>query len=158
MVDMVYGPCEMPWWLAQKFPEEISQHDPYVLYSDWGGIGQDGATHLSYWANEPSFAYAARFTQEIYQRFRAVAGDRLAAAAPMFGRPGAEAGMHHLAWDFLDYSPAAQRGLRTWLRDVQGYKPGATRGALVWRREEIHLLGAGDHPSVFFVFWRIRRD
>lgn len=120
-VEALYGPAEMPWWLRQRFPDDVSQHDPYVLYGEWGGIGASGAAHLSYWAGEPAFAYAAWFTQEVYQRYSATAGERLAAAAALFGRPGVEAGIHHLAGDFLDYSPAAQRGFRTWLREVQGY-------------------------------------
>ena len=120
-VEALYGPAELPWWLAEKYPGDVSQHDPYVLYSAWGGMGEDGAAHLSYWASEPAFAYASRFTQEVYKRMHAVAGDRLAAAAALFGRPGVEAGQHHLSWDFNDYSPAAERGFRSWLRDVQGY-------------------------------------
>ncbi|HEY3396961.1 MAG TPA: hypothetical protein VGM19_04805 [Armatimonadota bacterium] len=120
-VEVLFGPAEMPWWLAQRFPEEVSRHDPYILYGVWGGVGEAGARHMSYWASEPAFAYAARFTQEIYRRYQVTAGDRLAAAAALFGRPGVEAGAHHMSWDFLDYSPAAQRGFRTWLRDIQGY-------------------------------------
>jgi hypothetical protein len=90
-VEALYGPAEMPWWLEQKFPEDVSQHDPYVLYGDWGGVGEAGAAHLSYWAGEAAFAYAARFTQEVYKRYRAVGGDRLAAAAAnLLPNPGFE--------------------------------------------------------------------
>ncbi len=120
-VETLSGPAEMPLWLWERFPGEVSAHDPYVLYGDWGGVGEAGAAHMSYWASAPAFAYAERFTQEVFQRYSATAGERLAAAAALFGRPGVEAGIHHLAGDFLDYSPAAQRGFRTWLRDVQGY-------------------------------------
>ena len=50
-----------PWWLRNRFPEDIVQWDPHVI-SGWNPLGAMAGTHVSQHASGEAYAYVRRFT------------------------------------------------------------------------------------------------
>ena len=114
------GLFQAPWWMRNRFPQDIVQWDPYVL-SGWDPMGAMAGTHLSQHASDEAYAYAQRFTSAAIERAHAAAGDQFGCfRVASGGHPGDEMGLHHWSTEFMDYDEAGQRRFRRWLQEARG--------------------------------------
>ncbi len=105
-----------PWWLRNRYPQDMVQWDPNAI-SGWNPLGAMAGTYLSQSATGAAYAYSRRFTGQALDRLQTVAGDSLACyRVSGGGHPGDELGMHHMSTEFMDYDEAGQAGFRRWLR------------------------------------------
>jgi hypothetical protein len=114
------GLYEAPWWIRNRFPQDVVQWDPHAV-SGWGPLSAMAGKHLSQHASDEAYAYAERFTSEAIQRTRAAAGEQLGCIRVAGGgHPGDEMGLHHWSTEFMDYDEAGQRRFRRWLQETRG--------------------------------------
>ena len=114
------GTYEAPWWIRNRFPQDIVGWDPHAI-SGWGPLGAMAGAHLSQHASDEAYAYAQRFTTAAIERTRAEAGEQLGCFRVVGGgHPGDEMGLHHLSTEFMDYDQAGQRRFRRWLQETHG--------------------------------------
>ena len=106
-----------PWWLRNRMPEQIDQHDPNCIPA-YAPLGCGGGTWLSFTASDEAFAYAEAFSQHFLDAVDKAGGDNLEYVR-MYGggRPGDELALHHYSTEFMDYGAAGQAGFRRWMRD-----------------------------------------
>lgn len=108
-----------PWWMRNRFPQDIVQWDPYAI-SGWNPLSAMVSTHLSQHASDEAYAYAQRFTSAAIDRMRAAAGEQLGCFRVVGGgHPGDEMGLHHWSTEFMDYDEAGQRRFRRWLQETR---------------------------------------
>lgn len=60
-----------PWWLRNRFPEDIVQWDPHVI-SGWNPLSAMAGTHVSQNASGEAYAYVRRFTAQALDHLEAV--------------------------------------------------------------------------------------
>lgn len=105
-----------PWWMRNRFPDDIVQWDPNVI-SSWNPLPAMAGTHLSQFAAPEAYAYARRFTAGALQALQQEAGENLGCVRVAGGgHPGDEIGVHQLSTEFMDYDEAGQEAFRNWLR------------------------------------------
>jgi hypothetical protein len=106
-----------PWWMRNRFPEQISQVDPNDI-PVYAPLGVAGGTWLSFTANDDAYAYARAWTTRMVQQTVKEAGEDLACVRAFGGgRPGDELGLHHYATEFMDYDVTGQAAFRRWLQE-----------------------------------------
>ena len=115
-----FGLYEAPWWMRNRFPQDVVGWDPYAI-SGWNPLAAMAGTHLSQHASDDAYAYAQRFTTAALEHVRAAAGEQLGAfRVGGGGHPGDELGLHHWSTEFMDYDEAGQHRFRRWLQETRG--------------------------------------
>lgn len=110
---------EVPLWMYNQAPSDMTAASPTSLIGAWGCAGCAGA-HYESWGMpfEKRQSTSLAFLRQIMDRYKD--NPSLGAWQPYTGEPGGEYGLHDRTSECWDYSPRGQECMRQWLKDVKG--------------------------------------
>lgn len=106
-----------PWWIRNKFPEQIGVFDPNGLPMH-DPLSTGGTSWLSYTCTDEAYAYPRKFMTQVFGAIKRDAGDDLTMVRPLGGgRTGDELALHYGTTLYMGRDAQSEDSFRRWLRD-----------------------------------------